>query len=152
MARDPADVCCAPVYVVVVMIKNIFEGQRSVEQISSSGVKNTLPRRQRVVINADGESQNTGGRSTRSGRVVTSAKTFKDVSHFGFSSGATCVEDKQRILGIQPLRFTLLRRVCHGLVPPQVSLRVPGSLKASGNRAHMFRTAAFVLSQNTPDP
>lgn len=148
VARDPADVGCAPVHVVMVMIKNIFEGQRSVEQISSSGVKNTLPRRQRLVVNIDGE---TKIRAEGAKCVVTSTKTWEHVSHFGFCSGATCVEDKQRILSIQPLRFTLFRRVCHGLVPPHVSLHVPGSLKASGSRSHTFRAAVVVVvSQNTP--
>lgn len=42
VAGDPADVSCAPVHVVIVMIENVLEGQRRVEQITSNSVKNTL--------------------------------------------------------------------------------------------------------------
>lgn len=44
MAGDPADVGCAPVHVVMVMIKNVLEGQRCVEQIPSNRVEDTLYR------------------------------------------------------------------------------------------------------------
>lgn len=42
MASDPADVSSAPVHIVMVMIKNILEGQRCVKQIPSNRVENTL--------------------------------------------------------------------------------------------------------------
>lgn len=50
------------------------------------------------------------------------------MSYLGFASGAAGVEDKQRVLSIQPLGFTLFRRISHCLVPPHVTLWVPGGL------------------------
>ena len=44
VAGDPADVGRAPVHVVMVMIKNILEGQRCVEQVPGNSVENTLYR------------------------------------------------------------------------------------------------------------
>lgn len=50
--------------------------------------------------------------------------------HLGFAGGAAGVEDKERVLCIQPLGLTFLRGVPHGLIPPNITLWVPGGLNA----------------------
>lgn len=44
VACDPADVSRAPVHVVGVVVENILEGQRRVEQVAGNGVENSLRR------------------------------------------------------------------------------------------------------------
>lgn len=57
------------------------------------------------------------------------------VFYLGLAGGAAGVENEQRVLSIQPLGFTLLRSVSHRLVPPHITLRVPGGLNPPGEQS-----------------
>lgn len=42
MARDPSDVCCAPIYVVGLVVEYVFEGGGCVEHVAGRRVQNAL--------------------------------------------------------------------------------------------------------------
>lgn len=47
----------------------------------------------------------------------------------GFACGATGVQDEERVLGITPLRFTLILCLVYEFMPPQVNSLIPGYLQ-----------------------
>lgn len=78
-------------------------------------------------------------RSDRENEPSSRPLSTEKASYLGLAGGAAGVENKEGILCVQPLRFTLFCRVSHRLVPPHVTPGVPGCLRASEQQGTIRR-------------